>query len=235
MEKLFGIGDVVRKLRLIKAKMDLIPFAKFAGINKGTLSKIENGGNCEIDTLEKIAVALGMSPSELYAYLDVYYSKPAQAAEFLKSAAVAEPEIHYVNHDAPRPIVLARVRYYDAIPAGDPRETNPEGQMWIDIVHSGAKDTWYALRVLGDSMAPDYLDGDIVLVDSARTPVNGDIVAALTDGSESTLKLYSKKDDMVTLTPINKKKHRDRTFHASRVNVQGVLVELVRRSPRRKR
>lgn len=72
MEKLFGIGDVIRKLRLTKAKMDLIPFAKLAGVNKTTLSKIENGGNCEIHTLEKIARALGMRPSELYSYLDAY-------------------------------------------------------------------------------------------------------------------------------------------------------------------
>lgn len=105
----------------------------------------------------------------------------------------------------------------------------------MDIVHSKGKDTWYTLRVLGDSMSPDYLDGDIVLMDYARQPREGDVVAALVDGIESTLKIYSRRDDEITLIPIETKRHSSRTFHAGRIRIQGVLIEIVRRTARRKR
>ncbi len=88
---------------------------------------------------------------------------------------------------------------------------------------------------MGDSMSPEYLDGDIVLMDYAMEPWGGDVVAALIDDSESTLTTYSRRGDEVTLIPIETKRHSRRTFHASRVTIQGVLVEIVRRSARRKR
>jgi SOS-response transcriptional repressor LexA len=120
-------------------------------------------------------------------------------------------------------------------PAGDPPDMNPDGQMWIDIVHSKGKDSWYTLRVVGESMSPDYLDGDLVLMDFAQEPHDGDIVAALVDGHENTLKIYSRQGDEITLTPIETKHHVPRKFHASRITIQGVLLEIVRRSARRKR
>jgi len=84
--------------------------------------------------------------------------------------------------------ILGTEPHYDAIPAGNPREMNPEGQMWMDIVFSRGKETWYTLRVVGDSMSHDYLNGDVVLMDYALQPHDGDIVAALADDSERALK-----------------------------------------------
>ncbi len=104
-----------------------------------------------------------------------------------------------------------------------------------NIVHSKGKGSWYTLRVMGDTMSPDYLDGDIVLMDYALEPHYGDIVAALVDGHENTLKIYSRQGDEITLTPIETKHHSPRKFHAGRITIQGVLVEIVRRSAFRKR
>jgi SOS-response transcriptional repressor LexA len=163
-------------------------------------------------------------------------SKPdAVIDDFFEPEHIEEESINYLDSDAPRPVEIFRVPHYDAIPAGNPREMNPEGQMWMDIVHSKGKDTWYTLRVVGDSMSPDYLNGDVVLMDYAMQPHDGDVVAALVDGTESTLKTYSRQGDEITLTPIETKRHSPRTFHASRVTIQGVLIEIVRRSARRKR
>ena len=148
---------------------------------------------------------------------------------------IRERAIEYQNSDAPRPVERIRVPHYDAVPAGDPREMNPAGQLWFEIVHSRGKPTWYTLRVTGDSMSPDYLDGDIVLMDYAVEPSDGDIVAALVDDYESTLKVYSRNGDEITLTPIETKRHSPRTFHASRIAIQGVLVEIARRVAKRKR
>lgn len=75
----------------------------------------------------------------------------------------------------------------------------------------------------------------MVFTDYALQPRDGDIVAALVDSYESTLKIYSRQGDEITLTPIETKRHSPRKFHASRIAIQGVLVEIVRRSARRKR
>jgi SOS-response transcriptional repressor LexA len=78
-------------------------------------------------------------------------------------------------------------------------------------------------------MSPGYFDGDIVLMDYALQPCDGDIVAALIDGVECTLKTYSRQDDEINLTPMETKRHSPQTFHASRITIQGVLTEIVRR------
>lgn len=149
------------------------------------------------------------------------------------SESVKKSAISYTDSDAPRPVEMVRLPHYDAVPARNPREISPKGQMWIDIVHSRANKSWYTLRVTGDSMSPDYLDGDIVLMDYALEPRNGDIVAALIDGYESTLKIFSRKGDEITLAPIETQRHLPRAFHASRVAIRGILVEIVRRIAKR--
>jgi SOS-response transcriptional repressor LexA len=136
---------------------------------------------------------------------------------------------------APKPARLVRFRHFDEIPAGKPREFMPAGRMWIDLIRVSFERSWYTLRVTGDSMSPGYLDGDIVMMDYARQPRSGDIVAALIDDHESTLRAYSRKGDEITLTPIETKLHSPRTFHASRIKIQGVLVEIARRVATRKR
>ncbi len=60
-------------------------------------------------------------------------------------------------------------------------------------------------------------------------------VAVIADETESTLKTYSRFGDEITLTPIGTKRHSPRTFHASRITIQGVLIDIVRRSARRER
>lgn len=160
---------------------------------------------------------------------------PVPSERAADSEKVAEPGITYRDSDAPRLVDVARVPYYDAIPAGDPRAMSPENRIWMEIVHSKAKKTWYTLRVSGDSMSPDYLDGDIVLMDYAQEAHDGDIVAALVDDYESTLKIYSRRGDEITLTPIETRHHSPRTLHASRVAIQGVLVEIAHRVVTRKR
>ena len=55
------------------------------------------------------------------------------------------------------------------------------------------------------------------------------VVAALIDGTESTLKTYSRRGDEIILAPVNIEGHQPRTYHASRVTVQGVLIDVVRR------
>jgi transcriptional regulator with XRE-family HTH domain len=115
MEPLFGLGDVIRKLRL-KRKMGVIKFAKAAGVNKATISKIENGGNFEIDTFEKIARALGMSMTELHSYLDLYSLTPSPHVD--AGAQLCSDEAHRTLQIKLDRILHSEQRCVDAVTAG---------------------------------------------------------------------------------------------------------------------
>ena len=62
----------------------------------------------------------------------------------------------------------------------------------------------YALRVVGDSMVNARIqNGDVVLVDKHSDVINGDIVIALINKTEATIKRFYKYDDMIVLRPEN--------------------------------
>jgi len=62
----------------------------------------------------------------------------------------------------------------------------------------------FVLQVRGESMQDEHIvDGDYVLVEKTKTAHNGDIVAALVDGSDSTLKRFYKEGDKIRLQPSN--------------------------------
>src|SRR5437588_9665505 len=89
------------------------------------------------------------------------------------------------------------------IAAGQPIEAvqNSETISLADFVQS--KEV-FVLEVRGESMQDEaILDGDYVLVEKTKVAHNGDIVVALVDGSDATLKRFYKEDDQIRLQPAN--------------------------------
>ena len=89
------------------------------------------------------------------------------------------------------------------IAAGMPIEAmeTPETISLADFVRS--KEV-FVLQVRGESMQDEHIvDGDYVLIEKTKTAHNGDIVAALVDGSDSTLKRFYKEGDKIRLQPSN--------------------------------
>lgn len=87
----------------------------------------------------------------------------------------------------------------------------------------------YALDVAGDSMIEaGILDGDTVVIRRGDTADPGDIVVALVDDDEATLKRFRRKGDRIALEAANPA-YETRFFGADRVKVQGKLVGLIRR------
>jgi repressor LexA len=87
----------------------------------------------------------------------------------------------------------------------------------------------YALEVAGDSMVDaGILDGDTVLIQRCETAESGQIVVALVDSNEVTLKRLRRRGDSIALEPANKD-YETRIFGPDRVKVQGKLVGLMRR------
>lgn len=87
----------------------------------------------------------------------------------------------------------------------------------------------YALEVRGDSMIEaGILDGDTVIIRNAGTANPGDIVVALVDDEEATLKRFRRKGDSIALEAANPA-YETRIFGPDRVKIQGKLVGLIRR------
>jgi len=110
------------------------------------------------------------------------------------------------------------------IAAGRPIEAIP-GEDEIDLSEFFVNHNRFVLRVAGDSMIEDgILDGDMVVVEKRDTADNGEIVVALIDGLEATLKrLQKNRDGSVTLRPANAALSPMR-YSAARVRIQGVVV-----------
>ena len=87
----------------------------------------------------------------------------------------------------------------------------------------------YALEVTGDSMInAGILDGDTVIIQEADTANTGEIVVALVDNQEATLKRLRRRGDSIALEAANPA-YETRLYGADRVRVQGKLVGLIRR------
>ena len=88
----------------------------------------------------------------------------------------------------------------------------------------------YALQVRGESMIEDHIcDGDYVLIEKASDARNGDIVVALVDGSETTLKrFYKESGGKVRLQPANASM-QPIMVDRERLQIQGKLIAVHRR------
>ena len=87
----------------------------------------------------------------------------------------------------------------------------------------------YALEVSGDSMVEEgILDGDFALIRKAETARDGEIVVALIDNEEATLKTFRHEGNMIRLDPANRQYEAQR-YSPDRVQIQGRLAGLIRR------
>ncbi|NBR33604.1 MAG: repressor LexA, partial [Rhodobacteraceae bacterium] len=86
----------------------------------------------------------------------------------------------------------------------------------------------YALEVKGDSMIEAGInDGDVVVIRETKTATNGDIVVALVEDSEATLKRFFHRGNMIALEAANPA-YETRMLRQDQVKVQGRLVGLIR-------
>jgi repressor LexA len=114
------------------------------------------------------------------------------------------------------------------IAAGQPIEAveNPETISLGDFVRS--KDV-FVLEVRGDSMQDEHiLSGDYVLVEKAKTAHNGDVVVALVEGTDATLKRFYREGDNIRLQPSNAAM-KPIIVPAASVQIQGRVIGVMRK------
>jgi repressor LexA len=119
---------------------------------------------------------------------------------------------------------------YGRIAAGMPIEALRDSGTHVDVPMAmlGGGDH-YALEVSGESMVEaGILDGDTVIIRREETAENGQIVVALVDEEEVTLKRLRRRGNSIALEPANTS-FKTQIYPADKVRVQGRLVGLLRR------
>jgi len=175
--------------------------AKRSGVPQGTISNIETGDTKQPapDALEALARALGVPVTDLMASPASSRSLREELAQYLERVPYEVPV--YEQEAAAAMFEGAEPLTYVPIPA----DVRP------------VKRDLFALTVRGDSLAPDVMPGDYVVIDPDRSPANGDLVAANAD-AKVMLKRYEVSDGKARLAgnggPVD----------AERVEIIGVVV-----------
>lgn len=203
-------ADKIRQLRLSKS-LSQEALGEMVGVKKAAINKYETGRvvNIKRTTLQKLADALGVSPADL---LDDKEESNVIPVSIGKTISI--------------PV-------YGRIPAGSPAEAMEYIEDYIDVPLSMAKGKeLLALKVVGDSMYPKYIEGDYVLIQKQPDCESGQDCAVRVNGSDVTLKKVIKERDGIMLQPINPEyapKKYDYTDEFNPVYIIGIVIELRRK------
>jgi len=191
------------------AGLTQIEVAKHIGLSQGQYSAWENG-HAKIDgqSMSKLATLFGVSLNFLLGTESIQVSN--------------------------NPVI--RIPVLGAVPAGIPLEAIEDIIDWEEIPQSmcaGDKE-FFALQVQGDSMWPDYLPGDVVIVQKTPICESGDDCIVYVNGYDATLKqVRFGENGSLTIIPRNQN-YAPRTFTLQEasdmpVSIAGVVVELRRK------
>jgi repressor LexA len=154
---------------------------------------------------DEIAAGLGLaSLATVHKHIQALEAKQYLRRNYNHSRSFEVGERYLAEEKARKPLAEGAVPLLGRIAAGAPVEAiaNREELHFSDFM--GNAET-FALEVRGESMIDDHIcSGDFVLVEKGSSAHNGDIVVALLDNSEATLKrYYSEPDGRVRLQPAN--------------------------------
>ena len=188
---------------------------------------VEENGYCP--SYEEIARGLELaSLATVHKHISVLESKNYLKRGFNQSRSL-EVAPKYLQEQRRPKAGLPEIPLLGRIAAGLPVEAVEQRETlnFADFAGSGST---FALEVRGDSMIEDHIcDGDLILVEKVQQALDGDIVVALVNGSETTLKrFYRESDDTVRLQPANSTLAPIVT-PAANVQIQGRLLAVLRK------
>jgi SOS-response transcriptional repressor LexA len=176
-----SIGDRVRRARK-HAKLTQEKLGKAVGLKQATISDLEKGDSRSSAYLAQIAHACGVDPYWL-----------ATGKGTMEPGTQDEGASYLVDSNVdPGPAVTGLAPEISWVQAGSWTEVcyveqDPDAVTWHPRVAGG--DKTFVLRVVGDSMLPDYPPGRLIFIDPERSPENGDdVIAVLTETDEATFK-----------------------------------------------
>ena len=155
-------------------------------------------------SVREICAGLGLSsPATVHTHLTGLELKGAISKTKSKFRTI---EVMGENEFAPKDEELVKVPLLGKITAGNPIEAieNPDELFSLPASLIPRKETIFTLKVSGESMInAGIFDGDVVIVQRQKVARNGEIVVAMNDENEVTLKTFYKEADHIRLQPEN--------------------------------
>ncbi|EKD1774709.1 TPA: S24 family peptidase [Klebsiella pneumoniae] len=155
------------KARRIELGMTQTEVANVAGVSQQSIESIESGRTRKPRNVLELAKALKCSPDWLL-----------NGKNIMPLAEVSTRRIP----------ILSYVQAGQCTEARD--YTNMEGEFEYVLADADVPETCFALRIDGDSMQPEFKEGDIVIIDPDLYPAPGEFVVAKNNGHEATFKKY---------------------------------------------
>ncbi len=173
-------------------------------------------------TLEEIAQYFKVSKITIYEHIAALEKKGA-----LRKSKNRARSIELISNKEREALSRFKVPVLGMIAAGRPIEAVQESEEFdISSLFPDNKEC-FLLRVTGDSMIEDQIrDGDLVMVEKRSRPNDGEIVVAIVNGNEATLKRFFQEGDRIRLQPANSGM---RPIYADKVEVRGVVIGVLRR------
>ena len=201
------IGERIKALRE-QHDMTQSELADICGVSDKAISTWENGRNIpRMGAIQKMADYFGISKSAIIENI------------------VTPTEVH-------------RVPVLGKIPAGIPLAAIEDIEGWEELTPSmtrGGKE-YFALAVKGDSMLPDYRDGDVLILRKQESCESGDDCAVIVETEDATFKRVRRSPRGITLQPLNPA--YEPTIYSNEeivslpVRIIGVVVEVRRKIKR---
>jgi len=125
---------------------------------------------------------------------------------------------------------IEKIPLLGKIAAGTPIEAISNYDKFVEVPSSFvSSNECFALNVEGDSMIDEGIyDGDTIVINKQTDIKNGDIIVALIDKEEATLKKFRKKGDSIALEPANKN-YKTQIYGPDRITIQGKMSALIRK------
>ena len=181
------------------------------GIPKDELkNRLRSALNLQNMKAIELSEKTGIPKSAISQYMSGY-AKPKQDRIYLLARALNVSEAWLMGYDVPMERTRSKPRkkgvkipVLGEVIAGLPIEAIEDILDYEEISEDMAsKGEYFGLKVKGDSMEPMFFAGDIVIVRQQPTADSGDIVIALVNGDESTIKKFKLLDDGLMLIPAN--------------------------------
>ena len=180
-------------------------------------------------TMQELGDALGVSKVTVFEHVEALIKKGALVRDKNKARSLElSPDLELPDEQR-----NSRIPLVGSIAAGSPIEAiETREHLDLETVFSppGPRNTSkFVLKVRGDSMIDDHIeDGDYVVCEQRNAARNGEIVVALVDNDEATLKRYRpQRDGTVHLEPANEN-YEPIVVKKEQLQIQGVCIGVVR-------
>lgn len=196
------LGDIIKQYRE-DHQMSLQDFANLIGTSRSYIHMLEKNVNPStnkpinpsIETLKLLANAMNMDLDFLLKQLDseqqIYLNEEEYKKQFEKTDVLGNPVVSL-------PLVGTVKAGYNYL-----AQENWVGTVDVETSLVGDGKDYFALKVKGDSMAPVFIENDIVIIKKQNDCENNEFAVVIINGDEGTLKKIKKTDSGIILQPLN--------------------------------